>query len=230
VTSKLAAAFPGMGDLGKSGGDQIIRIVNDHVRAERFDAALTVLNEAGPQLTDKDRTSLNELIYDNWAKLKISAGDWQGAAGIYQTALKAAAGSSLLEGNVAYLVQEWSRAAFAKGGVKALLPIAREAAAMFPGLAGAAGAPVAVIGNAVNGKVSEGAFQDAVALIEEAADILPEDRKTALLEFAYGRWAEGFMKDKKWQEAIGIYDQGLQRVPDSSLLKHNREYCAQQPG
>jgi tetratricopeptide (TPR) repeat protein len=230
VTGKLAAAFPGIGELGKSGGDQIARIVNDHVRAGTFEAAVTVLKDAGPQLADKDRIALSELVYDNWAKSRMAAGDWQGAASLYQTALEAARSSSLLQNNVAYMVQEWSRAAFAKGGVKALIPVTREAVAKFPELRGLGAAPAAVIGNAVTGKANQGAFQDGVALIEEAAEILPEDRKTGLFEYVYDHWAKGFMQDKNWREAIGIYDQGLQRAPQSSVLKHNRDYCAKQQG
>jgi tetratricopeptide (TPR) repeat protein len=78
--------------------------------------------------------------------------------------------------------------------------------------------------------VSQGAFEESIALLEEAEEILPEDRRTGLFEFAYDRWAKSFMKDKKWPKAIGIYDQGLRHAPTSGLLKQNREYCARQRG
>ena len=230
VTSKLAAAFPGIAELAQSGGDQIARTVSDHVRAAKFDEALAVLNGAATHLSAEQRNSLGELVYDNWAKRKIAAGDWQGAATLYATGLAAIGSSSLLENNTAYMFQEWTRSAFAKGGVNAVIPVAHEATAKFPGLPDVHAAPGAFVGQAVAGKVDRGAFQEGIDLAKQAAEILPADQKARLLEYAYDGWAKRFMKGKQWREAIGIYDEGLKHVPDSGLFKQNREYCVKQQG
>ena len=45
---------------------------------------------------------------------------------------------------------------------------------------------------------------------------------------AVDQWARKSMDKKEWAEAMRIYEIGLKYLPDSSHLKHNREYCQQQ--
>jgi len=34
------------------------------------------------------------------------------------------------------------------------------------------------------------------------------------------------MDKNQWDEAIKIYDKGLERLPESGLFKNNRDYCS----
>jgi tetratricopeptide (TPR) repeat protein len=228
VAATLAAKFPGLAALRESGTNQIRRAVNEQVKAGEFSKALETLKSAGAQLPAADVKALHELIYDNWAKQRIKARDWPGAADIYAAGLAAAGPSDLLRTNVVYLAQEWARASFAGGGVDAVIEVARQVRAKFPDVANVGAGPVAIIHNATLDKVKAADFAGAVAMVERAREILPADRQRHLFEFSYDRWARSFMDKKQWDEAIRIYDQGLTRLPDSSLFKQNRAYCEAQ--
>jgi tetratricopeptide (TPR) repeat protein len=183
---------------------------------------------AGTLLAEPDRTELVELIYDKWAKERVAAKDWAGAADVYAKGLAEAASSSLLRHNVVYLAQEWSRAAFAQGGVEGVIDVARQVIAKFPNVPEVKAGPAAVIANAVQERTRAAAFADAIATIERAHEVLDADRRRNLFEYSYNTWAKTFIDKKAWDEAIKIYDEGLAKLPDSSLLKQNRTYCVAQ--
>src|SRR5262249_43072692 len=109
------------------------------------------MKSAGTLLTPTDLTELNELIYDNWAKERVAAKDWAGAADIYAKGLGAAGSSSLLHHNVVYLAQEW--AAFAQRGVDGVIEVARQAVTKFPNVPDVKAGATAVIANAVQERV-----------------------------------------------------------------------------
>lgn len=228
VTATLAAMFPDLAALGDSGRNQIRRTISDQVRAGDFNKALETLKNASAQLAAADVTAMNELIYDNWAKQRMAAKDWPGAADVYVAGLAVAGQSALLRNNVIYLAQEWTRAAFASGGIDAVIQTARQVAAKFPGVANVGAGPAGVISNAVRDKIAAADFAGAIAIAERVSDIVPADRQRQLFEVSYDRWAKSFMDKKQWDEAIKIYDQGLARLPDSSLFKQNRAYCETQ--
>jgi tetratricopeptide (TPR) repeat protein len=230
VATKLVAKFPGIAAISESGRNQIQRTVSEYVDADNFDKAFAALKDATPLLTPPDIKSLNELIYDNWAKKLFKAKNWEGAADVYAAGLAAVDSSDLLAHNAVYLAQEWARSALADGGIEAMIPVARQAMAKFPKLPDVLDGPAGAVNDAVNEKVHADNFEAAIALVTRAAEILPAEKKNNLFEYSYDRWAKSFMDKKQWQEAVKIYDQGLQRVPDSSLFKHNREYCLAQPG
>ncbi|HJQ60562.1 MAG TPA: hypothetical protein VJ890_26900, partial [Vineibacter sp.] len=228
VSAELAAKFPDLPKVGDSGSTQIRRTIGEHVRAGQFDKALETLKTAGTQLTPADTQASHELIHDNWAKQRMAAKDWPGAADVYAAGIAAAPNSNLLRNNAVYLAQEWARAEFARGGIEAVIEVARQAAAKFPGLPKIGDGPAGIVNNAVNDKVRTADFTGAIAVVERAAPILPADRQRQLFELSYDRWAKSFMDKKQWPEAIGIYEQGLARLPDSGLFKNNRDFCRAQ--
>src|SRR5262249_7500817 len=132
VQARPPAKCPGVATAGTSGRDQIRRTVSDQVRSRDYAKALETLKSAGTLLAEADRTELNELIYDRWAKERVAAKDWAGAADIYARGLTEAGASSLLRHNVVYLAQEWARAAFAQGGGEGVIDVARQVIAKFP--------------------------------------------------------------------------------------------------
>ncbi|MGH8432030.1 MAG: hypothetical protein ACREUF_16665, partial [Solimonas sp.] len=228
VQAILASKVPGVSTLGNSGRDQIRRTVNEQVRSRDFAKALETLKSASSLLAPADMTQLNELVYDNWAKERAAAKDWAAAADIYATGLAAAGPTDLLRNNITYLAQEWARAAFASGGIDATIQVAQQAMAKFPGVPDVKAGPAAVIANAVQDRVKAASFPDAIAMIERAGEALSADRQRQLFEYSYDNWAKTFFGKKQWDEAIKIYDQGLARLPNNSLLTQNRAYCLAQ--
>ena len=44
----------------------------------------------------------------------------------------------------------------------------------------------------------------------------------------YDTWANSFMTNGKWDEAVRIYERGLKQLPGDSHLANNLAYCREQ--
>ncbi|WP_048709495.1 transglutaminase family protein [Microvirga massiliensis] len=231
VLAGLKRQFPTLTALDEVQESYVWRQVKTLVEAGRIEDSLAAIEEASDLLKGQDeRLRLGAYIFDSSAKARMKAGAWAEAAEIYAKGLQRLPRSDLLRSNAVYLAQEWARAAFESGGAAAVIPIVQQVADRFPDAPRVGEGPLAVVTSAVSEKVRAGEFGTAVALVEQAAEILPADRATQLYEFSYDRWAKSFMDKKQWADAVRIYDKGLQRLPSSSLLKQNKTYCLAQSG
>jgi tetratricopeptide (TPR) repeat protein len=226
ITAQLVTRFPDVAAIRESGSNQIQRTIREHVQAANFEKALEFLKTASTQLNADELRSMNELIYDNWAKHKIGAKDWIGAADVYAAGLSATVSSDHLHNNAVYLAQEWARAGFETGGIESVIQIARRVKTKFPNLPDISRGAAAIVSDAAKAKIDKADFAGAIAIADQAAEILPDDRKANILEFSYDHWAKSFMDKNQWDEAIKIYDKGLERLPESGLFKNNRDYCS----
>ena len=221
-------------ELVKWRDNLFVRWMNAEVRAGQFEAAGGALARSLDAVpVDPRMSQMAAYVGYHWTKKAANGGspkDWEAVANIYARSLKQFPDNAMLRENTAFLVQEWARAALAKGGAAAVVPVAREAATRFPDLPKVREAPVNVISNAVNDQVSAGKFENATAIVEQAREILPPAKMTLLFEFSYNKWAEHHMAKKQWREAAKIYDQGLKHLPESGLFKQNRAYCMAQSG
>jgi tetratricopeptide (TPR) repeat protein len=201
------------------------------VGSGQFDAALAVIDGAGERFKDQQgKIKLAEYIVDSGARAKMKAQSWDDAANLYAHGLKRDPENALLRNNAVYLAQQWMYAAVAKGGAPTLMPVARQAIGKFPDLPKVREVLIVVVNNSINEKVKAKDFRAAADLVEQTRDYLPPDKSAQLLEFSYYKWAESYMTKKQWGEAVKIYDQGLKQLPESSLFKQNRAYCAVQAG
>ncbi|HZN35659.1 MAG TPA: hypothetical protein VFB80_17640 [Pirellulaceae bacterium] len=70
-------------------------------------------------------------------------------------------------------------------------------------------------------------WKAALARLSEGRKAYPKERRLEDgIAATIDAWAEGFINDQKWDEAIRIYDIGLKDyLPGNSHLKRNREFC-----
>lgn len=229
VTKVLVAKFPAMTTtMIECGRDQIRREVGERVKAGKYEEAFKLAEDSKALFDSAEINRLDEIVYDSWAKKQIAAKEWEAAADLYATALERVGTSSLLRNNVEYLAQEWARAVYAKGGPEAVAEVTKLLVAKFPGIesVSASGAPV-VIG-AVNEQVRNGNFETALSILENGSILLKSGQERELYEFIYDRWARRSVDKGDWDNAIRVYDQGLERIPDDALFRQNRAYSSKQ--
>ena len=228
VTAKLAVRFPNSAAIAESGRIQVRATVGELAQGGDFGKALALLKDASAQLTAADRLAMNELIYDNWARQKIAAKDWDGAAEIYATGFAAVGASGKLQNSVVYLTQEWQNAAYASGGTQEVAAVTTKLAARFPNIAA-----IAESGrNHVRGRVGElakaGDFDKALAVLKDAAPQLTSGDVRALNEIIYDNWGKQKIAAKDWVGAAGIYATGLNKAGPSDRLNTNIVFLAQE--
>ena len=228
VTTKLAAKFPNIPAIAESGRNQIRGTVGELVRIGNFGKALAVLKDATTQLTASDVKNLNELIYDHWATQKIAAKDWPGAAEIYATGLAVTGPSDHLQNNIAYLAQEWQKAAYEKGGTPEVAAVTTKLAAKFPSIGAIAESGRNQIRVMVGELARAGNFGKAQAVLKDASSQLPPSDVKALNELIYDSWANHKIAAKDWHGAAEIYAAGLAITGPSERLHNNVVYLGQE--
>jgi tetratricopeptide (TPR) repeat protein len=194
-------------------------------------AATPVLQEAVakfPNLPKVHEAIAN--MANNAINERVKAGDFENAVAIVKQAGETlrAATTAQLRDNIPYLFQEWARAVLARGGGTAVLPVSRQAAAMFPESPAAREAVANVVIETINQKVSAGNFEGSIVTLKQAREIFPSSIAKQLFEYSYGNWGERYMKKKQWKEAIKIYELGLSELPQSELFRQNRTFCLEQ--
>jgi tetratricopeptide (TPR) repeat protein len=155
----------------------------------------------------------------------MDAGDWIAAAKRYAAGLALAPSSHQLRQNAAYLAQEWARGGLENGGMEGFLAAAMQAKATLPDHPGVSKAVTGVLFVLIEGQVESGSFEQAVESVGAASAALSDKETEKLYEFAYDYWAKSALDREDWRAALAIYEEGLARAPDSSLLKHNRKYA-----
>jgi len=143
----------------------------------------------------------------------------QSAAG-----LALAPSSYQLGQNAAYLAQEWAQGALQSSGIDGFREAAVQAKDSLPDQADVSKAITGVLFAFLKEQVDRGAFETVVGSIDAAGPALSDEDKQDLYEFAFDTWAKQAIDRTDWEAALAIYDQGLTRAPESSLLKHNREF------
>jgi len=228
VTAKLAARFPNSAAIAESGRILVRATVGELAQGGDFGKALAVLKDASAQLTAADRQAMNELIYDNWARQKIAAKDWDGAAEIYATGLAAVGASGQLQNNVVYLAQEWQKAAYASGGTQEVAAVTTKLAARFPNIAAIAESGRSHVRGRVGELAKAGDFDKALAELKAASLQLTSADVKALNEVIYDNWGKQKIAARDWVGAAGIYAAGLNKAGPSDRLNTNIVDLAQE--
>jgi tetratricopeptide (TPR) repeat protein len=227
VVDQLSRLFPEM-ELERASDDEVYRRLAEHVDQGEFDEALVYREEVAAFLGEEAQVRSAEIVFDGWGRSLMDAGDWRGAAGRYADGLAVAPGSRRLAGNAAFVVQEWARAAWSDGDVPAFLDVVQASQNLFPDQPEIREAALHAVSTAVASHVRAGAFEDAITAIEQTETVLPARSAEELYTHVFDSWAKRSIDQRDWRQAIEIYDQGLERAPDSQVLKHNRAFSESQ--
>ena len=193
-------------------------------QAGEFAAALAFAYDVSPLLGLGSTDQIRENIYDTWARALMADRQWREAGAKYVEGRKTLPNSGLLKQNMAYLVQEWAKAAFAQDNAEGLVDMAKVITAEFATFPDAQDVVSAVAKDAAGDYIRAGDFEDGLRLAEQTKQLMSDDTFTKVAVFGYDSWARSHF-DKDWAKAAEIYAAGLVRLPDNAVLAQNRDYC-----
>lgn len=225
----LAARFPGNEHVISAADSHVRRMAYGLADAGKFEDALAAVEEAKDLM--KDAAGVREVslyAYDNWAKRHLKVRQWEQAADVYVRALAKYPEADLLKQNVAYLGQEWTKAAYAQGGTTAAAEVANALSAKFPGIESVAKSGGREVARTVHDSIENGKFEVALAAVDQGKELLPGDEAQKLYFAAYDGWARRHMQDGRWEKAADVYSAGLARFPTMEMLQGNIGWFAQE--
>ncbi|TIM48478.1 hypothetical protein [Mesorhizobium sp.] len=228
VMKLMAERFPGLTGLSKSGGNELQWAVNARVEEGKYEEALAALEKGRQLLEDSDAEQTYLYVYDFWARKRMEAGAWEEAADVYLKALARYPDAGMLKQNVAYLGQEWTKAAYTKGGAPAAAAVAKALAAKFPGVESIGKSGGQGVARVVHDSIGNGKFEAALAAVDQGKEFLPGNEAQELYFAAYDGWAKRYMQDGQWEKAADVYEAGLGRFPAMEKLQGNIGWFAQE--
>ncbi|MER8486440.1 hypothetical protein [Mesorhizobium sp. M1322] len=229
IAKALAAKFPGVESVAKSGGREVGRTVYDSIGNRNFEAALAAVEQGKELLPGNEAQELYFAAYDGWAKSHMQEGQWVKAADVYAAGLGRFPAMEKLQGNIGWFAQEWAKEVAAGEGPDKAADVLRALKQKFLGLQNVVQSAKNHLNNTVNALVRDSKHEEALAVLERLKDLAEREADVERLAvFAYDQWARTFIDKKDWDGAIAIYDKGLARYPGQGLFKQNKAYCIKQ--
>ncbi|HRD77408.1 MAG TPA: hypothetical protein PK264_15990 [Hyphomicrobiaceae bacterium] len=137
----LLKRFAGQRDVTEVAVAYFHRTIGRLENEGRYDDALAVAGRMEAALGDVKRAAEARAgIVDRWALKLAKAGSFAAALDVYEKAYPTLASKSTADNNIRYIIQEWTKAAAAKGGsptAEEILAAQTKRFAFVPGLAGA---------------------------------------------------------------------------------------------
>ena len=227
VLKALLARFAGVASVVEAASNHVRRTASRLAEEGKPEEALASLEAAGDLAGDVRESAL--YVYDTWAKRHMKAGEWEKAADVYAKAVARYPEDSLLQNNVAWLGQEWTKAAYEKGGADAAAEVSKAMAARFPGLEAASKQGGDQLRRAARDLVKEGKYEEALIAIEKGKGLLEgAEEVEELCLYVYGSWAKGHMGAGEWEKAADVDEKALGRFPKSGRLHESIAYLAQE--
>ena len=219
----LVARFPGSKPVAEAAARHVRSHAARQADAGAWQEALAGLEQGKDLVPEaKDLQAAVVRVFDTWAKARMKAKAWAEAADVYAEARRRYPTERLIAQNIAYLAQEWTKAAFAQGGAPEAGRVTRLLAATFPGIDGLAHGGANQLRRAVQDLLRAGKHEEALRAADDGAELLDGDAKAVdLYASIYDAWARRHSSVGAWQAAIDVYAAGLLRFPASTLLKQN---------
>ena len=229
VGRALVARWPGDAEVAKTAGQHVRREAQVLAEGGKREEALAAVEAGKDLLGPKEVREVRVFVWDGWAKDLIKGGAWADAADVYVRALADVPADPLLVNNVAFLAQEWTKAAYAAGGDAEAAKVAQELAKRFPTLPAVAKTGGQQVRRVVNDLVKKGEFEAALAALDAGSGRLEKEGDAKELSFfVHDNWAKRLYSGGEWTKAADVYAKALARFPDDGRVKGNIGFLAQE--
>jgi tetratricopeptide (TPR) repeat protein len=223
IIVRMQERFPKLPGLNELAKNHVHRVVNDLIQAGNFSDALAAVDSHKDLIHDAaDVTKLSVAVFDSWAGKHWQAKEWDKAVDVYEQGLTQLPKDSHLKNNLVFTIQEWAKDTYAAGRADKVKDMLLAQLKRFPQLPEVKEVAKNHVGRTVQDLVAKQEYSDALAAIDDQADLLPKkDDAKALAYPAYDAWANGMVKKKDWQGATDIYAKALKRFPKDAHLTNN---------
>lgn len=225
VIEQMQTLFPGREDIAATGLNALKRMVNQDVKAGRFEAAKSHIRAAAGFVPRDDLGTLVTALYGQAAAVALDAKQWREALQAYADGLSIRPDARQLTRNIPYIYQEWSREVLATGGPGGLPAMVREINSIRPGDPDLQDVLTSVVAQEVQKFGQDNRHQSAFDLINALEAQLSAESLIELKVRAYDGWARQLMDAGEWQAAVQIYEMGLSDVKQNRLLENNLRFA-----
>jgi tetratricopeptide (TPR) repeat protein len=231
VLRRADQAIPGAG-FAKMQAWVFIREGEEHIKTGNWQKALAV---AGPALAKLDQAPREEVaswaasIHARWVQSEMRQGNFTAALDLLAQRLAEQPDDKKMTNQLAYVVQERLRDAAAKDGPEAAEKAIPELVARFSQFGDVKRVATAHLQRSVQKLSDDGRYEEALVAAGRIASAV-SDQKLAGETAAnvYDRWALKLAKDKKFEEALDVYEKALPTLPDKSRAENNIRFIVQE--
>ncbi|MFV2052388.1 hypothetical protein [Aliiroseovarius sp. YM-037] len=228
VNNRLRELFPDFAAQDGFGEEEIKRQVAELATAEKFDEANAVLDRAQLILSTDSYLEMATYVIGRRATIAMNEENWSAAAEIYAAGLARFPGNRDLTRNIAFIAQEWTRAAETEGSVEGVIMAMQSLKTLFPEDEDVAGMGLATLRRAVVREVDADQAAEARRLVAAAKSLLHNEDSRALTISFFDVVAQKDMEAGNWSSALETYSEGLAIHPDARELSRNIGYIVQE--
>jgi tetratricopeptide (TPR) repeat protein len=204
----------------------------ENIRAEQWEKALAVVAPGLSKLDPQPRKELRQWqagLYLRWSNALLTKGQHEKAVAVLEKGLAAQPEDKRIPNNIAFTVQEWGRNALTKEGPEQAKAVLLSMLQRFPKLPELKEVAKNHAKSAVLGLRDAGKFEAALTAIDAHREFLAGKNDVKDLSLAvFDTWAGKLAKEKKWPDAVDVYDKALSRLPGDPHIKNNLIYTVQE--
>jgi tetratricopeptide (TPR) repeat protein len=198
----------------------------EFAKAERWEAALAVVEPGLKQLDGEPRKELDEWgqgLYHRWANAAIAKKDFDKAVGVLEKGLAARPADPKLTQNLAYSIQEWAADVYKKEGIAKSELVVASMVKRYPNSEEIGSVAKSHLQRSLRDLADQGRYEEALAAANRAREWLRDSQVSGeLVHVIYDEWASARQKHQDWKGAADVYAQALARFPNDAHLKNNQ--------
>ena len=209
-----------------------IRRGEEFVKAGDWGKALAAVEPGFKKVDEGPRKELRDWAAGlplRWSQAEMDKKNYEKAVEVLQAARTRQPKDDRLTNNLVYAVQEWARDAHAKDGEEKAKAILLGQIKHFPEITELQEVASNHASRVVGALRHAGKYEECLAAVERHKEFLKgKDKARDLAASVFDAWANKLTADKKWTEAVGVYEKGLKRLPGDGHLKTNLVYTMQE--
>lgn len=223
VIEKMSKRFPNNLNVQKANSGYTSREAKRLIESGDFEAALKLVAAARLSRPDDYRLKqLEESTWIRWTSPLIDDREWEQAVDIYRKALDAHPGTNKFNQNLTYIVQEWSRDIAKRDGIQAAEELVNKYIDEFPKVYQLKKLSGIHLYTSIRKLMDEKEFEKAEMELVKNSKLA--SNKHEFNQFAvrvYYQHAKEDLENKRWENAIAIFEKGFKNHPDARGMKDN---------
>ncbi len=209
-----------------------IRRGEEFVKAGEWEKAIAAVESGFGKIDEEPQKELMEWKADlplRWSQSEMDAKNYAKAIELLNAAWRKESSDERLSQNIVFAVQEWVRETFENEGEAKASEILAGQLRRFPELTTINDIAASHVQRVAGLLRDAGNYEESLAAIERHQKFLTEeDAARNLYQSVFDAWANSFVDGKNHEQAVVVYQQGLERFPGEEHLMQNLVYTMQE--
>ncbi len=209
-----------------------IRRGEEFVKAGDWENALAAVQPGFEKIDEAPRTELKQWTTElplRWSQSELDAKNFRKAIELLDEARDREPNDERLTHNIVYAVQEWVRETLEKEGEAKASEVLAGQLKRVPQIPGLDDVAASHVERVVGLLRDAGKYEESLDAVERHKEFLKDnDAARNLCQSVVDAWADSYIAKKNHEQAVVVYQQGLQRFPGDEHLKQNLVYTMQE--